>query len=88
MFPPRKVPAKSSVKPMAWLQIVASAAPETPILNTKMNSGSSAMFTSAPVAMPIMLKKALPWKRICTLSTMEAIIHGAPIMIKRPYCTA
>ena len=40
---------------MNWLMIVAAAAPVTPMLKVKMNSGSSATFSTAPAPMPSIL---------------------------------
>ena len=54
-LPPLRVPASSRQKLTNWLSIVASAAPAMPMLNVKISSGSRAMFSTAPEAMPIML---------------------------------
>ena len=37
-----------------WLMMVAQPAPATPMWNTKISSGSNAMFSTAPEVMPIM----------------------------------
>ena len=45
----------------AWLNIVARAAPVTPISSTKMNTGSRAMLMAAPMTVVSMLILAKPW---------------------------
>ena len=45
----------------AWEIIVASAAPDTPILNPKIKIGSSTMLKIAPIKTVIMLTFANPW---------------------------
>ena len=54
MLPPRRVPASSRKKLTAWLRLVASAAPATPMPKVKMNTGSKMMLSTAPEVMPIM----------------------------------
>ena len=44
-----------------WLSTVAMAAPCTPMSNTKMSSGSSTMFSTAPMATLLMAVPLRPW---------------------------
>ena len=53
-------PINRIVKLVISLTQVDSAAPETPIPSTKMNTGSSTMFITAPLASPIIEKRELP----------------------------
>ena len=46
---------------MAWLRMVAMAAPCTPMLNPKMNTGSRMMLLMAPMQVVAMLVLAKPW---------------------------
>ena len=60
-------------------RIVASAAPRTPIWNTKIKIGSRTIFKAAPiriVSIPIFPK---PWQLINGFSPSEIITNGVPI---------
>ena len=52
-FPPRVQPASSRQKLANWLMMVAQAAPATPMSKVKISSGSSPMFSTAPLTMPM-----------------------------------
>ena len=53
------------------------AAPAVPKPKVKMNSGSSPMFKTPPVAMPTMASAALPSPRRMLFITKDAHITGA-----------
>ena len=64
MFRQLQVMAKSTQKLHICEISVAVAAPAMPMWKTKMNRGARKTFSTAPVTMPTIAKRALPWKRI------------------------
>ena len=59
LFPVRKASTQAADSP--WENTVAKAAPRTPMWNTKMRTGSRAMFTAAPSSTVIMPTRPKPW---------------------------
>ena len=55
----RKPTTQQALTP--WEMTVAVAAPRTPIPKPKINSGSKAMFSTAPISTEHMATRACPW---------------------------
>ena len=79
---------RSAAKPMIWPEIVAIAAPLTPMSNPNMSIGSMIMFISAPEMMPTMAYFAFPLNLIWLLRVRDAAIKGVPIRIIPRYSFA
>ena len=61
-----------------WLMMVATAAPLTPMPNTKMNSGSSKRFSTAPMATLSMAVVLRPWALIKVFSPSASCTLTVP----------
>ena len=61
-----------------WEMTVAMAAPRTPILNTKIKSGSSKMFATAPMRIVIIPVRANPCEVTKGLSPSVSSTNGVP----------
>ena len=62
----------------AWDKMVARAAPFTPMRNTKMNSGSSRIFSTAPMSTEHMAGMAFPWALIKVFRPRESCTKIVP----------
>ena len=58
---------------------VAAAAPRTPMRNTKMNSGSSTMFATAPSSTVSMPRVAKPWALLYSFLPRDTIENVVPM---------
>ncbi len=86
VFPRRRKYQVIAATESACARTVAAAAPRTPQPNVKMNSGSSAMFSSAPAIMLPMAKRGLPSTRTRLDRPMLSIWNGAPSRMIAAYC--
>ena len=71
-----------------WLITVATAAPATPLLNTKINIGSNIVFKTAPTIILIIEYFGLPSALITEFKVVPIIEKGKPIAIILPYVIA
>ena len=63
----------------SWLSTVATAAPATPMSSTKMNTGSSTMFSTAPSITESMPFLAKPWQMMNWFMPVESRANTVPV---------
>ena len=73
-FPDRITRVSRIRKLTNWLKIVAIAAPEMPILNPNISTGSRMTFSTPPAVIPSMDRAAFPWERRWLLNTKDTVM--------------
>ena len=76
LLPVKKRSTHRQEKP--WEMIVASAAPRTPMPSAKMNSGSSAIFSAAPMTTENIASLAKPCAEMKGLSPSTSCTNTVP----------
>ena len=71
-----------------WLTNVDIAAPSTPLLKTKINTGSNIVFNIAPLTIDIIEYLGLPSALIIEFRVVPIIEKGSPIAMILPYAIA